>query len=61
VFSLSALLTLLATMVMAAITCALTLAADADWPAALLSAGAVGAATLGMVPRLLGKDRPEDE
>jgi hypothetical protein len=60
-FSLPALLTLLATVMMAAITCALTLAADAGWPAALLSAGGAGAATLGMVPRLLGKDRPEDE
>jgi hypothetical protein len=60
-FSFSALLTLLATVVMAAITCALTLAADADWPTALLGAGTAGAATLGTVPRLLGKDHEEDE
>lgn len=60
-FSFAVLLTLLATVVMAAITCALVLAADAAWPAALLSAGTAGAATFRTVSRLLGKDRREDE
>ncbi|GAA2418565.1 hypothetical protein [Nonomuraea africana] len=60
-FSFAALLTLLATVVMAAITCALVLATAADWPAALLSAGTAGAITLGTVPRLLGKGAGEDE
>ncbi|MFI6316182.1 hypothetical protein ACIBG8_01610 [Nonomuraea sp. NPDC050556] len=60
-FSLPALFTLLATLVTASIACALTLAASGAWPAALLSGGAVGAATLGTVPRLINKDRPDDE
>ncbi|GLW12725.1 hypothetical protein Misp01_78530 [Microtetraspora sp. NBRC 13810] len=55
-FTLPALLTLVAAALAAAVTCALALAAGAVWPTALLSAGAAGGATLGLLCQLL-KDR----
>ncbi|MFF5244420.1 hypothetical protein ACFY3V_09085 [Streptosporangium sp. NPDC000095] len=47
------LLTLTTTALVAAIACALTLATGATWPAALLSGGAAGAATMGLLTHLL--------
>jgi hypothetical protein len=55
-FSLPVLLTLTAAALVAAITCALTLAAGSSWPTALLSGGAAGGATLGVLPHLLDRD-----
>ncbi|GAA1276819.1 hypothetical protein Psi02_00110 [Planotetraspora silvatica] len=52
-FSLPALLTLIGATVVATIACALVLSSGALWPTALLSGGAAGGATLGLLPRLL--------
>ncbi|WP_176573461.1 hypothetical protein [Nonomuraea pusilla] len=43
----------------AAIACALTLATGVSWPTALLSGGAAGGVTLGVVPKLI--ERHDDE
>lgn len=59
-FPLPVLLALTVATLVAAIVCALTLAAGAPWPTALLSAGAAGGAALGMLPRLLDDRRDED-
>jgi len=59
-FTLQALVILLAAAVVAAIAGALTLAGGGSWPAALLTAGSAGAGALVAVPRLLA-DSPEDE
>ncbi|WP_237109598.1 hypothetical protein [Nonomuraea sp. MG754425] len=57
-FSTSQLLTLTLTIMIAAITCALVLAAGAAWPHALLSGGGAGGATLAALPKLLGRRDP---
>ncbi|MDP9862417.1 MULTISPECIES: hypothetical protein [Streptosporangium] len=59
-FSTPVLLLLTVTVLVAAIACALTLAAGAPWPTALLSAGAAGGATMGILPRLLDDHRDGD-
>lgn len=58
-FSLPVLLVLTVAALVAAVTCALALAAGAPWPTALLSGGAAGGATLGVLPRLLDQRRDE--
>ncbi|MEU4580087.1 hypothetical protein ACBI99_06880 [Nonomuraea sp. ATR24] len=57
-FTTRQLLTLTLTVMIAAITCALVLATGAEWPGALLSAGAAGGATLATLPKLLHKRDP---
>ncbi|GAA0852855.1 hypothetical protein ACFQVD_09935 [Streptosporangium amethystogenes subsp. fukuiense] len=56
-FSVPVLLTLTATTLVTTIACALTLAAGAAWPTALLSGGAAGAATMSLLVRLLDNQR----
>ncbi|MFI6513827.1 hypothetical protein ACIBCT_40035 [Streptosporangium sp. NPDC050855] len=41
------------TLLVTTIACALTLATGATWPTALLSGGAAGAATMGLLTQLL--------
>ncbi|HXL89669.1 MAG TPA: hypothetical protein VN969_11975 [Streptosporangiaceae bacterium] len=53
-FSEVALLCLTISALVASIACALTLAAGAPWPIALLSGGGAAGAALGLVPQLLG-------
>ncbi|GAA3552434.1 hypothetical protein GCM10022419_035970 [Nonomuraea rosea] len=57
-FTTRQLLTLTMTIMIAAITCALVLAAGAQWPSALLSGGAAGGATLAALPKLLSRLDP---
>ncbi|MGA4988601.1 hypothetical protein [Nonomuraea bangladeshensis] len=57
-FTTRQLLTLTVTVVIAAITCALVLAAGAEWPGALLGAGGAGGATLAALPKLLSRRDP---
>jgi hypothetical protein len=59
VFSLRAVVVLTLAGLAAAIVCALTLAAGATWPAALLGAGAAGGGVLELLPRLIDGDEPE--
>lgn len=59
-FSLSGLVVLTVTALVATIACALTLAAGASWPSALLGGGAAGGVTLGVLPRLLEEPRDDD-
>ncbi|GAA5074199.1 hypothetical protein HNP84_009467 [Thermocatellispora tengchongensis] len=58
-FTVPVLLSLTIATVVAAIACALALAAGASWPTALLSAGAGGLATLAALPRLLDPRDPD--
>jgi hypothetical protein len=56
-FTTSQLLTLTLAFVIAAVACALVLASGIAWPAALLTGGGAGGATLAALPRLLsGRD-----
>ncbi|MGR6915640.1 unnamed protein product [[Actinomadura] parvosata subsp. kistnae] len=57
-FTTRQLLTLTLTIMIAAITCALVLAAGAQWPGALLSGGGAGGATLAALPKLLSRRDP---
>ncbi|MGI5274113.1 hypothetical protein ACQEUU_33605 [Nonomuraea sp. CA-218870] len=57
-FTTCQLLTLTLAILVAAITCALVLATGAAWPAALLSGGGAGAATLAALPQLLKNRDP---
>ncbi|MGW0805748.1 hypothetical protein [Nonomuraea sp. NPDC002799] len=57
-FTTHQLLTLTLAITIAAITCALVLAAGADWPSALLSGGGAGGATLASLPKLLNRRDP---
>ncbi|MFF0309873.1 hypothetical protein ACFYSC_20795 [Streptosporangium sp. NPDC004379] len=59
-FSTTVLIVLTITTLVAAIACALTLAAGAPWPTALLSGGAAAGVALGLLPRLLD-DRHDPE
>uniref|UniRef100_UPI003F49AF0C hypothetical protein n=1 Tax=Streptosporangium sp. CA-256172 TaxID=3240076 RepID=UPI003F49AF0C len=52
-FSVPVLLTLTTTALATTIACALTLATGATWPTALLSGGAAGVATMGLLIHLL--------
>lgn len=59
-FSMPVLVVLTATALVTAVACALTLAAGAPWPTALLSGGAAGGITLGLLPRLLDDRHDHD-
>lgn len=52
-FSLRAVVVLTLAGLAAAVVCALTLAAGATWPAALLGAGGAAAGVLELLPRLI--------
>jgi hypothetical protein len=52
-FSVPVLLVVTATAVIAALACALALVAGSAWPLSLLSGVAAGAATIGLLSRLL--------
>ncbi|MEV1245272.1 hypothetical protein ACIBO2_02725 [Nonomuraea sp. NPDC050022] len=55
------LVVLTVTALVAAIACALTLATGVSWPTALLSGGAAGGITLGILPKLLTEPRDGDD
>ncbi|MEV4249338.1 hypothetical protein AB0J63_38725 [Streptosporangium canum] len=59
-FSLPGLVVLTVTALVVTIACALTLAAGASWPNALLGGAAAGGITLGVLPRLLD-ERPDSD
>ncbi|TDE32816.1 hypothetical protein [Actinomadura sp. 6K520] len=56
--TLQGIVVLIATLLAETIFCALTLAAGAGWPAALLSAGGAGGGVLSVLPRLLERGSP---